>query len=176
MEKVACRVVHWIFRRTGKHLFLTDDDEGQPPLLQRMVEDHGDLYFISALRAFKRRVVYANADCDHIVGWRTSSIRRNTELPELAVSSSEKYPHIVHEEYSEGTDDEKCQDSMTDCNLDILEEKMVTGLRRVSWEKVDVSFHSSMTSFAAHSIIQVKYTFMNDGADVIQHIIDHFQL
>jgi len=67
MEKVACRVVHWIFRRTGKHLFLTDDDEGQPPLLQRMVEDHGDLYFISALRAFKRRVVYANADCDRIL-------------------------------------------------------------------------------------------------------------
>lgn len=32
---------------------------------------------------------------------------------------------------------------------------MVTGLRRVSWGKVDVSFHSSMTSFAAHSIIQV---------------------
>uniref|UniRef100_K3YH26 DUF676 domain-containing protein n=3 Tax=Setaria italica TaxID=4555 RepID=K3YH26_SETIT len=176
MEKVACRVVHWIFRRTGKHLFLTDDEEGQPPLLQRMVEDHGDLYFISALRAFKRRVVYANADCDHIVGWRTSSIRRNTELPELAVSSSEKYPHIVHEEYSEEIDDEKCQDSMTDCNLDILEEKMVTGLRRVSWEKVDVSFQSSITSFAAHSIIQVKYAFMNDGADVIQHIIDHFQL
>jgi hypothetical protein len=86
---------------------------------------------------------------------------------------------------------------------------MVTGLRRVSWEKVDVSFHSSMTSFAAHSIIQVcspllsfqhpplcwlscdarltvveasigvrqvKYAFMNEGADVIQHIIDHFQL
>ena len=86
---------------------------------------------------------------------------------------------------------------------------MVTGLRRVSWEKVDVSFHSSMTSFAAHSIIQVcspllsfqhpplcgyhtcdarltvveacigvrqvKYAFMNEGADVIQHIIDHFQ-
>lgn len=32
---------------------------------------------------------------------------------------------------------------------------MVTGLRRVSWEKVDVSFHTSMRSFAAHSIIQV---------------------
>jgi hypothetical protein len=46
MEKVACRIVHWIFRRTGKHLFLTDDDEGKPPLLQRMVEDHGDLYFM----------------------------------------------------------------------------------------------------------------------------------
>ncbi|KAL6838208.1 hypothetical protein ACP4OV_031970 [Aristida adscensionis] len=176
MEKVACRVVHWIFRRTGRHLFLTDDDEGQPPLLQRMVEDNGDLYFISALRAFKRRVAYANADCDHIVGWRTSSIRRNTELPELGVSCSEKYPHILHEEHSEAIDDEKFQDSMADCNLDILEEKMVTGLGRLSWEKVDVSFHSSIKSFAAHSIIQVKYAFMNEGADVIQHIIDHFQV
>jgi hypothetical protein len=87
---------------------------------------------------------------------------------------------------------------------------MVTGLRSVSWEKVDVSFRTSMGSFAAHSIIQVsyppspciwnvvyycttrvrdqvkplftllwfqvKYGFMNEGADVIQHIIDHFQV
>lgn len=66
-KKVACRVIHWIFRRTGKHLFLSDDDEGEPPLLQRMVEDYGDLYFISALQAFKRRVAYANADCDRIL-------------------------------------------------------------------------------------------------------------
>ncbi|KAK3121009.1 hypothetical protein QOZ80_8BG0644630 [Eleusine coracana subsp. coracana] len=176
MENVASRIVHWIFRRTGRHLFLTDGDEGQPPLLQRMVEDHDDLKFISALRAFKRRVAYANADCDHIVGWRTSSIRRNTELPKWVESLSQKYPHIVHEEYSEEINDDKCHDSMKDCDLDILEEKMVTGLRRVSWEKVDVSFHTSMTSFAAHSIIQVKYAFMNEGADVIQHIIDHFQV
>jgi hypothetical protein len=46
MENFASRVVHWIFRRTGKHLFLTDDDEGEPPLLQRMAEDYGDLYFM----------------------------------------------------------------------------------------------------------------------------------
>ncbi|GJN12469.1 hypothetical protein PR202_ga30748 [Eleusine coracana subsp. coracana] len=91
-------------------------------------------------------------------------------------SLSQKYPHIVHEEYSEEINDDKCHDSMKDCDLDILEEKMVTGLGRVSWEKVDVSFHTSMTSFAAHSIIQVKYAFMNEGADVIQHIIDHFQV
>ncbi|KAL5230053.1 hypothetical protein ABZP36_028829 [Zizania latifolia] len=176
MEKVASRMIHWIFRRTGKHLFLTDDDEREPPLLQRMVEDYGNLYFISALRAFKRRVAYANADCDHIVGWRTSSIRRNTELPKWQESISEKYPHIVHEEHSEEFNDENCQNSSTDCDSDILEEKMVTGLRRVSWEIVDVSFHTSIQRFAAHSIIQVKYQFMNDGADVIQHIIDKFQV
>uniref|UniRef100_A0A8I7BJB7 DUF676 domain-containing protein n=1 Tax=Hordeum vulgare subsp. vulgare TaxID=112509 RepID=A0A8I7BJB7_HORVV len=155
IEKVASRVIHWIFRRTGRHLFLTDSAEGEQPLLQCMVEDYGDLYFISALRAFKRRVAYANADCDYIVGWRTSSIRRNTELPKWEESLCEKYPHIVHEEYSEEIDHEKCQDLVPDCDFDLLEEKMVTGLRRVSWEKVDVSFHASMRSFAAHSIIQV---------------------
>jgi len=48
IEKVAASVIHWIFRRTGRHLFLTDNDEGRPPLLQHMVDDHGDLYFMCA--------------------------------------------------------------------------------------------------------------------------------
>lgn len=46
LEKAAGRVVHWIFGRTGRHLFLTDDDEGKPPLLRRMVEDYGDCPFM----------------------------------------------------------------------------------------------------------------------------------
>jgi len=36
-----------------------------------------------------------------------------------------------------------------------LVEGLVTGLSRVSWEKVDVSFHTSKQRFAAHSVIQV---------------------
>lgn len=40
-------------------------------------------------------------------------------------------------------------------NWNILAEELVTGLSRVSWEKVDVSFHSSRQRFAAHSVIQV---------------------
>lgn len=48
IEKVAACVIHWIFRRTGRHLFLTDTDGGGPPLLQRMIDDHGDLYFMCA--------------------------------------------------------------------------------------------------------------------------------
>ncbi|CAI9767606.1 unnamed protein product [Fraxinus pennsylvanica] len=35
-------------------------------------------------------------------------------------------------------------------------EELVIGLSRVTWEKVDVSFHKSKLKFAAHSIIQVK--------------------
>nr|XP_010919690.2 putative lipase YOR059C [Elaeis guineensis] len=172
IEKVASHVIHWIFRRTGKHLFLTDNDDGRPPLLQLMVDDWGDLYFISALKAFKRRVAYSNVGYDHIVGWRTSSIRRNSELPKWEDSLSQKYPHIVYEEQSKG----ECMDvSLMDANCDILEEKLVTGLTRLSWERVDVSFHSSRQRFAAHSVIQVKDSFLHlEGADVIQHMIDHF--
>ncbi|KAG9154205.1 hypothetical protein Leryth_000675 [Lithospermum erythrorhizon] len=46
-EKAAGYIIHWIFRRTGRHLFLTDDAEGKPPLLKRMVEDDGDCRFMS---------------------------------------------------------------------------------------------------------------------------------
>ncbi|PIN01367.1 hypothetical protein CDL12_26123 [Handroanthus impetiginosus] len=75
LERAAGHVIHWIFRRTGQHLFLTDDDEGKPPLLRRMVEDTGEypfMYALSALRSFQRRVAYSNVNYDHIVGWRTS--------------------------------------------------------------------------------------------------------
>ncbi|KAJ0538706.1 putative alpha/Beta hydrolase, lipase [Helianthus annuus] len=175
LEKAAVLVIHWIFRRTGRHLFLTDNDEGKPPLLKRMLEDYDDCYFMSALRSFQRRVTYANVGYDHIVGWRTSSIRRNIELPKWQESVNEKYPHVVYEERCKGFDFEL--DSTNDDNADDVEEELVTGLSRVSWEKVDVSFHNSKSRFAAHSVIQVKnHNLHTDGADVIQHMIDHFCL
>ncbi|XP_058089084.1 uncharacterized protein LOC131236005 [Magnolia sinica] len=43
-EKAACYVIHLLFRRTDPNLFLTDNDEGEPPLLQCMMDDYGDLY------------------------------------------------------------------------------------------------------------------------------------
>ncbi|CAL9137749.1 unnamed protein product [Musa acuminata var. zebrina] len=172
IEKLASCVIHWIFRRTGKHLFLTDDDKGMPPLLQRMVDDCDDLHFMSALQAFKRRVAYSNVDYDHIVGWRTSSIRRKSDLPEWEDSLNERYPHIVYEEYSAGSRNDKCvTDSLTNGDCDVIEEMLVMGLTRLSWERVDVSIQR----FGAHSVIQVKDPFEHsEGADVIQHMIDHF--
>ncbi|XP_050224718.1 putative lipase ROG1 [Mercurialis annua] len=177
-EKAAGLVIHWIFRRTGRHLFLTDVDEGKPPLLKQMIEDYGDCFFMSALRTFRRRVVYSNVGYDHIVGWRTSSIRRNSELPKWEDHLNEKYPHIVYEERCKSYDSEGTDLILTEeNNSDKIEEELVTGLSRVSWEKVDVSFHSSRQRFAAHSVIQVKDNVMHiEGADVIQHIIDHILL
>lgn len=173
-EKLASVIIHWIFRRTGRHLFLTDEDEGKPPLLKRMVEDYDGCYFMSALRTFKRRVIYSNVGYDHIVGWRTSSIRRDNELPKWEDTLNEKYPHVVYEEHCKACDAEQC-DLTKDDGSDKIEEELVTGLSCVSWEKVDVSFHSSRQRFAAHSVIQVKDKISHiEGADVIHHIIDHF--
>ncbi|KAJ6296036.1 hypothetical protein OIU78_023966 [Salix suchowensis] len=66
LERRASQTAHLIVGRTGKHLFLTDNDNEMPLLLQ-MVNDSDELRFISALRAFKRRVVYANANYDRIL-------------------------------------------------------------------------------------------------------------
>ncbi|KAH7537791.1 hypothetical protein FEM48_Zijuj03G0130700 [Ziziphus jujuba var. spinosa] len=148
-------IVHWL--RTGRHLFLTDGEEGKPPLLKRMIEDQDDCYFMSALRTFKRRVAYSNVGYDHIVGWRTSSIRRDNELPKWEGVVNEKYPHVVYEERCKGYDAEQSETTtVEDDGSDELEEELLTGLSRLPWEKVDVSFHSSRQRIAAHSIIQVS--------------------
>ncbi|KAK9665714.1 hypothetical protein RND81_14G130500 [Saponaria officinalis] len=176
IEKVASLVIHWIFRRTGRHLFLTDRDDGKPPLLKRMVDDSSEYRFLSALRAFKRRIAYSNVGYDHIVGWRTSCIRRKSELPKWEDSLNEKYPHIVHEEHCDALEPDEAALAEIP-SFDKIEEDLVTSLSRVSWEKVDVSFHSSKLRFSAHSVIQVKDQSMKaEGADVIQHMIDHFIL
>lgn len=46
LERRASQTAHFIVGRSGKHLFLTDDDDGRPPLLLRMVNDSDDLKFM----------------------------------------------------------------------------------------------------------------------------------
>ncbi|KAJ9141195.1 hypothetical protein P3X46_031763 [Hevea brasiliensis] len=178
LERRASQTAHLIVGRTGKHLFLTDNDGGKPPLLLQMVNDSDDLRFISALRAFKRRVAYANANYDHMVGWRTSSIRRQQELPKPnLLVTNQKYPHIVYVEQEtmsncRNKESTAIRDQTTD-----LEEEMIKGLTQVPWERVDVSFHKSRQRYIAHSTIQVKTYWLNsDGADVVFHMIDNFLL
>ncbi|KAJ1387662.1 hypothetical protein SESBI_39797 [Sesbania bispinosa] len=156
LERRASQTAHLIAGRSGKHLFLMDNDDGKPPLLLQMVDDSEDLKFMSALRAFKRRVAYANANYDHMVGWRTSSIRRQHELPKShLLVIDEKYPHIVYVE-GENADDicNKASSNIGGQTID-LEEEMIRGLTQVSWERVDVSFQKSRQRYIAHSTIQV---------------------
>ncbi|KAL3505024.1 hypothetical protein ACH5RR_034865 [Cinchona calisaya] len=180
LENVASHTA-WILGRTGKHLFLTDSDDGKPPLLLQMVNDSEDLKFISALQSFKRRVVYANVRYDHLVGWSTSSLRRRNELPKRRdLLKKDKYPHIVNIETA------KTPVSQEENSLDLkvkkfritdMEEAMLRSLTKLSWERVDVNFSGSKQRFFAHNTIQVQnYSINSDGADVIQHKIDSFLL
>jgi len=77
------------YGRSGCFLFLTDNDDGELPLLCCMVNGCGDLRFMSNLWEFKRRVAYANVVYDNSdiqltqINQRTSSIRHESELPQL---------------------------------------------------------------------------------------------
>ncbi|CAI9293647.1 unnamed protein product [Lactuca saligna] len=177
LERRAPQTAHWLVGRSGKHLFLTDNDVEGQPLLLRMVYDSEDIKFMSALRSFKRRVAYANANYDHVVGWNTSSIRRQHELPKPnLLVKDKKYPHIVYVQ-PESDDIIKNEGTSSVGAPQTLEEEMLRGLTQVPWERVDVSFHKSTQRYIAHSTIQVKSYWLNsDGADVVLHMIDNFVL
>ncbi|XP_020083245.1 putative lipase YOR059C isoform X1 [Ananas comosus] len=181
LEKMAFRL-SWIARKSGKHLFLKDGKDGKPPLLLQMVTDFGDLRFMSALQSFKRHVAYSNVCGDFVVGRKTSSIRRQNELPKRQNFIKDgKYPHIVYVEKPKPATNQP--DDFSDAMIyqarttAEMEEAMIRGLNRVPWERVDVSFKKSKQRIFAHSTIQVKTYFLHsDGADVIFHMIDHFLL
>ncbi|MCO5583149.1 hypothetical protein L7F22_037057 [Adiantum nelumboides] len=152
LEKLAMSSAHWVVGRTGKHLFLTDGDESQAPLLQRMIEDCAEGKFFSALGSFQRRVAYANVNFDNMVGSRTATFRRESEIKDQEIKEEavdKKYPHIVSIEYlpPETSPVEKP-------DPDSAAEEMISGLRKVSWQRVDVSFSRSAQKLAAHSTIQ----------------------
>ncbi|CAK9143669.1 unnamed protein product [Ilex paraguariensis] len=140
LEKRASQTAHWIAGRSGKHLFLTDNDDGRPPLLLRMVNDSDDLKFLSALRTFKRRVAYANASYDHVVGWRTSSIRRQNELPKKSdlLVNDEKYPHVVHVEQGTAKDNHNKASSMVGVQIIDLEGNLLLKLLLLYQKKTDL--------------------------------------
>nr|XP_004238551.1 putative lipase YDL109C [Solanum lycopersicum] len=177
LEKVAASS-SWLLGRSGRHLFLKDHDEGKP-LLLRMASDSEDLPFISALQSFKRRAAYANTSFDYLVGWSTSSLRRRSELPKRRnMKKVDKYPHIVNIEEATSVSSQEETPTMANINghkSQEMEEAMIRGLTKLSWERVDVSFKGSIQKFLAHTAIQVQsYNINSDGIDVIQHMIDNF--
>ncbi|KAI4962698.1 hypothetical protein ZWY2020_027839 [Hordeum vulgare] len=110
-EQTAAETAHLIVGRTGKHLFLSDRDDGKPPL---------------------RKYSWLS----------TSSIRRQHELPKLELTAiDEKYPHVIPVDIA---------------NSEGLKE-MIRGLKRVTWERVDVRTPMNL-----------------EGEDVIYHMIDNF--
>ncbi|KAE7995839.1 hypothetical protein FH972_000604 [Carpinus fangiana] len=190
LEKLAPPLAPIIVGRTGSQLFLTDGRPERPPLLLRMASDCEDGKFISALGGFQCRILYANVSYDHMVGWRTSSIRRESELSKPPRRSLDGYKHVVDVEYcppvaSDGPHfrpeaakaKEAAQNTPNVENTveyhEIMEEEMIRGLQQLGWKKVDVSFHSAFWPFFAHNNIHVKNEWLhNAGAGVVAHVAD----
>lgn len=190
LEKIAAPLAPLVVGRTGAQLFLTDGEPSKPPLLLEMASDHEDKKFISALAAFKNRILYANVSYDHMVGWRTSSIRREKDLTKPSHRSLDGYKHIVNMEYcspisSDGPHfplqaaraKEAAQSRPNKENTEeyheMMEEEMIHGLQRVGWKKVDVNFHTALWPYFAHNNIHVKNEWLhNAGAGVIAHVAD----
>lgn len=190
LEKLAPPIAPFVVGRTGKQLFLTDGKPSRPPLFLRMASDCEGGKFLSALGAFRNRTVYANVSYDHMVGWRTSSIRREKELVKPPSLSLDGYKHVVDVEYcppvsSDGPhfplEAAKAKAAAKNApNIkntveyhELMEEEMIQGLQKLGWKKVDVSFHSSLWPFFAHNNIHVKNEwFHNAGAGVICHVAD----
>ncbi|KAL5053795.1 hypothetical protein RYX36_034477 [Vicia faba] len=190
LEKLAAPMAPLFVGRTGSQLFLTDGKPNRPPLLLRMASDCEDGKFLSALGAFKCRIIYANVSYDHMVGWRTSSIRREMELNKPPRQSLDGYQHVVDVEYCPPVPSDGPQFSQEAVRAkeqaqnapgtqktveyhEIIEEEVIQGLQQLGWRKVDVSFHSSFWPFFAHNNIHVKNEWIhNAGIGVIAHVAD----
>ncbi|KAL2647668.1 hypothetical protein AAZV13_05G132100 [Glycine max] len=176
LEKLAAPIAPFFVGQTGSQLFLTDGKPDKPPLLLRMASDSDDGKFLSALGAFTCRIIYANVSYDHMVGWRTSSIRRETELSKPPRKSLDGYKHVVDVEYcppvpSDGPKfppkavkaKKAAQNAPNTQNTveyhEIVEDEMIQGLQQLGWKKVDVSFHSAFWPFFAHNNIHVLHPF-----------------
>ncbi|KAF5474521.1 hypothetical protein F2P56_006414 [Juglans regia] len=190
LEKLAPPLAPIIVGRTGSQLFLTDGKPDRPPLLLRMASDCEDGKFISSLGTFRCRILYANVSYDHMVGWRTSSIRRESELSKPPRRSLDGYKHVVDVDYcppvasdgphfppeavkaKEAAQKEPSIQHTVEYH-EIMEEEMIRGLQQLGWKKVDVSFHSAFWPFFAHNNIHVKNEWLhNAGAGVVAHVAD----
>jgi pimeloyl-ACP methyl ester carboxylesterase len=83
VNTISPKISSALYRRSGGQFFLTDSDDGQPPLLYRLSQDCPleNRYYWSALASFETRTAYANSSGDYFVGWANSSLRDIHELP-----------------------------------------------------------------------------------------------
>ncbi|KAG6516109.1 hypothetical protein ZIOFF_026557 [Zingiber officinale] len=152
LEQRASETAHFIVGRTGKHLFLTDKDDGKLPLLVRMVGDCDDIKFRSNFCIYQLCAVLN----DELL------MPMQILIHHLLVGDK-NYPHIVY--VDKGDKINTHNEMPIEAPKDELEEEMIRGLAQVPWERVD----------SVYSKMQVKSYWLNsDGADVIFHMIDNF--
>lgn len=174
-------IMKHIYRRTGQQLFLMDGKPGgQDPLICRLVQDiPGEGYFLSALKEFKTRTLYANVRHDALVGWENASLRRNTELPravDMPLSPSITYRMDALENALWSDHFDGLEVSLQ--NGKVKRERveyMLKQLQSLPWCRIDICFRNCLIPLLAHSHIQVTRKWIDSaGMPVIKHIAKTF--
>lgn len=129
---------------TGKDLILNDAPHGDPrrSLLYSMAVSNS---FLTPLRAFKRRQLYANLDKDFAVPLATAAFLGQDDVHRLREEHSKRFGIVdeFHSERFSARDDNICP---TDCHKHPIEasetEEMIKGLDSCGWEKIIVHFNT----------------------------------
>jgi hypothetical protein len=91
LERRASETAHLLVGRTGKHLFLTDSDDGRRPLLLQMVDDCDDIKFrlFSVCSSFCLHIFFLGHL--HIV---VELYRNEFIFNVLSISCRKKFKHV----------------------------------------------------------------------------------
>jgi len=179
------------FGRTGQQLFLLDRGmQGKFPLVYRLANDwpEENLFYLSALRRFETRTVYANMSSDHIVAWGNSSLR---EFKELAQLPRQRGKGVVREDPLEwawavknsNTDrryDSSCSvesqsqvrhpDPLCGDTSEFIEGAL-NRLKDLQWRRVDCCFRGAAMPLFAHQNLQVQRKWLNwEGMETVRHL------
>lgn len=182
LPQAFCGVVNAMFGETGLEMMLLDSER----LLCQMAKDGNELLFISALRCFEQRFLYANLRNDAMVNFGTAALQEDVcEVSGEGLARRARRGGGV----DQGYDDKGCRICFEFQHAELFEEDKVTDaavseeammarlLRNVGWKVVVVDFPMAVP--IAHNRIMamsrnVVHTWINAaGRRVVHHLVDN---
>ena len=187
-------------RRTGSQLFLTDTDgsAGRPLLIDMALNQR----FLAPLKAFRRRVAYANVSGDHLVAWQGSALARMHESSPTEDDIFQTGRGVLLSRLEGDIEMSSERNGNTRQSIpeaDSQHDELVSSLRSVgAWDRVDVCFPSSekaleletyhatmplvrlsipLISSLTHNHIQVTHPVVNwRGLHVVEHLVENLNM
>lgn len=185
LDSLAPGIASAFLGKSGAEFFHRDDVDDHS-IMYRMSFDHEnekELY-VSSLRRFRTRTVYANISGDHLVGWANSSLRTQEEQSNLNKLLDETAIGVVREDplefafSSEIVSGSDIFNSERNSHPEERHERIeiaLENLRKLGWRRIDVCYHGSRIPFLSHQHIMVQRPLINSvGYSTVQHLSAQF--
>jgi len=183
LDSVAPSIASTFLGKAGAEFFHRDDTDDFS-IVYKMSFDHEDEQelYVTSLKSFKTRTVYANMSGDHLVGWENSSLRTKEEQRNLKIVYNEAMPvGVVREDPLEcawSNSEALVSSSKQIRHPEAVHERIevaLDNLRRIGWRRIDVCYHGSFVPFLSHQHIMVQRPFINSvGYSTVQHLSAQF--